>query len=323
MPLTPEEYLDLLNQQGDEVVELERRVREEAGAPIRASYSGILKEFARLWNIMSTRIEAGDTSILTLISDLTSRLESSVPDLRVPLIESINLGVVHAKQVDDHLDDPDQDDMEPEADIETLLEDMVTVVQSRVRTARKFIETGPVNRDRIITGLAIAGRSVNTVEITASQVVVKGVDQGQQITAKANNVVRIWKAERDACLHCLAYNGSISKPGGGFAGGKTFGKKPITKPGTITSPPEHPRCRCTTGIYIERNDPDKLIPESLQREAERSIVKGWSLPSESDTARRKAAENLLRLGTDLPKTVESDARKKLKRRGKFTTKVPE
>jgi hypothetical protein len=320
--LTPQEYLDLLDSQGDEVADLEERVREAAAAPMRAVLASILAEFTKLWDIMSTRIETGDTSILTIISDLATRLESTIPNLRPQASESIQLGVIHAKQVDDKLDDPDWEDLQPDDDIDNLLDDMDTVVQSRVRTARRFIETGPVDKDRITTGIAMAGRSVNTVEIVASQVVVKGVDQGQRATAKKNDAVRIWKAERDACLHCLAYNGEVSTAGGGFAGGKTFGKKPATKPGSITNPPEHPRCRCTTGIYIQRNDPDGLVPEALKREAERSIIKGWTLPSESDAARRAAAEKLLALGTDLPKTVESEARRRLRRRGKFTTKVP-
>jgi len=76
------------------------------------------------------------------------------------------------------------------------------------------------------------------------------------------------------------------------------------------------RCRCVP-YYGHAGPPGSLtLPEALKREAQRSILKGWSLPSESERVRVAAAERLLARGSNLPKTVQQVARDAVKR-GRF------
>lgn len=109
----------------------------------------------------------------------------------------------------------------------------------------------------------------------------------------------VWVAERDACVHCLGLAGRVSATGR-FDGAHTFGDKPLAWRGFTGRPPRHPNCRCRVIPWAGEND---LVPAALRREAERSIVRGWSLPSESEAARLRAAERLLRRGTGLPRSV--------------------
>jgi hypothetical protein len=62
---------------------------------------------------------------------------------------------------------------------------------------------------------------------------------------------------------------------------------------------------------------------ALQREAQRSIMKGWALPSEGDASRRRAASALLSSGDAVvPKSVKAEARKRLKEGSGFTRDTP-
>ena len=70
---------------------------------------------------------------------------------------------------------------------------------------------------------------------------------------------------------------------------------------------------------VDAGGPVLNLPDSLAREARRSVVKGWALASESQTARRRAAEQLLASGAGLPTTVEERAARAV-RSGKFKTR---
>jgi hypothetical protein len=56
------------------------------------------------------------------------------------------------------------------------------------------------------------------------------------------------------------------------------------------------------------------LAAAMRREAKRAVLRGWSLPSESEAVRLRGAERLLRAGSGLPKTVEARARKAVKDR---------
>jgi hypothetical protein len=56
----------------------------------------------------------------------------------------------------------------------------------------------------------------------------------------------------------------------------------------------------------------RFLAEALKREAQRSIAKGWALPSEMDSAsRRRALTALLSGPTLLPKSVVEEARRNI------------
>lgn len=125
----------------------------------------------------------------------------------------------------------------------------------------------------------------------------------------------VWVAERDACVHCLAYQGERSKDGF-FPEGLTYGKKPL-KHESKPRCPLHPNCRCRLQVL---NDPS--YADSLRREADRSVLRGFSLPSESGQARVDAAQRLIAKGVNAPKSVIDYARKAVKEGGFEKRNVP-
>ena len=122
----------------------------------------------------------------------------------------------------------------------------------------------------------------------------------------------------------------------------TFGPKPMrwVPTGGLDAPPRHPACRCrlmpwfepdadvTGSIPRQRGSRPEFVavdlPAALRREAERSVLNGWALPSEHTSVRAKAAARLLdRIidgrapsGWQVPKRVRNDAAKDL-RKGTF------
>ena len=156
-------------------------------------------------------------------------------------------------------------------------------------------------------------------------------NQGVREVAEAARVPRIWIAERDACLHCLALSGTIAAPGEPYNASLTFyiGPEGHPKPlpvyplGPLWGPPRHPNCRCfqrpvpvLAGYpLMPWEPPPPYTPaQALQREARRAVLRGDS-GSDSEPARLRAVSALLAAGVDLPKTVKQRARAALRRGG--------
>lgn len=174
------------------------------------------------------------------------------------------------------------------------------------------------SNEGIVPALALARRAVTRVETAAGWHVTRQAAQATDATAGQLGLSTVWLAERDACVHCLAYQGEVAAAGGMFPGGLTFGDRPVSAQ-PILNPPLHPNCRC----LVQLHDPaDVMVITALKREARRSVVRGWSLPSESEAVRLRAADRLLRAGAGLPRTVEERAERAV-RRGTFgSRRVP-
>lgn len=129
----------------------------------------------------------------------------------------------------------------------------------------------------------------------------------------ANGAVKMWVAERDACLHCLALSGQTTTEG--FDPGSTYATKSTSAYGGILpEPPRHPHCRCRIVPWKEDwRGGEVAAPEALSREAERSVLQGKAAASEAE--RLRAADRTLE-DTDLPQTVQQRARRAV-RRGSF------
>lgn len=136
-----------------------------------------------------------------------------------------------------------------------------------------------------------------------------------QVAAETKGIVVVWVAERDGCVHCLAYAGH-KRSKRGYPAGLTFGKKPLRQKelGPVDMPPLHPNCRCTQWLLHE--DVAKPVIQALAREAKRSILRGWSVESESQTIRLDAARRLLAKQPAMPKSVQIYARTSIKE-GRF------
>lgn len=135
--------------------------------------------------------------------------------------------------------------------------------------------------------------------------------------------VLMWVPERDACARCQRYAGlTLLDPKDTFPGGLSYDPaQQTTDIDDVDGPPLHPHCRCELQI-IPRGDSGPAS-EALQREAQRSIMKGWALESEGDASRRRAAKALLSSGDAIvPKSVKLEARKRLGEQDGFTRGVP-
>lgn len=163
--------------------------------------------------------------------------------------------------------------------------------------------------DDVQVALAVAKQSIGKSQAVARYATNQAANDALTTVSRAtDDLVSIWHAERDACLHCLAYQGHIDS-GQGYPEGLTFDAEPLTD-GPVDSPPLHPNCRCSQ--WLVHKDVAQPLADSLQREAERSVLRGWSVPSESNTARIQAAQRLLKTGTNLPKSVKAYAERAIK-----------
>lgn len=142
----------------------------------------------------------------------------------------------------------------------------------------------------------------------------------RQVAACGPDDVLIWQPERDACVRCLKYAGQYRSAAGEFKAGQSFDPAAPRPEGTLPGPPLHPNCRCELEIIPQASAPDNA--KALQREAQRSILKGWALESEGDAVRTRAAQALLNSNVIAPKSVIAETRKRLKSGEPFIRDVP-
>lgn len=142
----------------------------------------------------------------------------------------------------------------------------------------------------------------------------------QQETECGPDEVLIWQPERNACVRCLKYAGQYRSAAGEFKAGQSFDPSAPRQDGTLPGPPLHPNCRCELAVIPKREAPDNSA--ALHREAMRSVLKGWALPSESDAVRSRAAQALLNSNVIAPKSVIAETRRRLKSGQPFIQDVP-
>ena len=153
----------------------------------------------------------------------------------------------------------------------------------------------------------------NRVRGSISDAVNRGGNEGSTAVADVAELGTVWIAETDACVNCLAYSGVIAKPGKSFPGGLTYGRKSYY-PEAIATPPRHRNCRCVVEPLVAPG-----FASALRREADRSVLRGFSLESESMAVRVDAAERLLERGVNAPKSVIAFSRRAV-RAGGFPTR---
>jgi hypothetical protein len=138
-------------------------------------------------------------------------------------------------------------------------------------------------------------------------------NEGVVAAGVAAELELVWVAETNACVHCLAYSGRTVVAGKDWPADASYlGSHPYRAPGKC--PPLHPNCRCTLEVLN-----DQGYADALRREADRSVLRGFSLESESMRVRVEAADRLLASGVDVPKSVIAYASRSV-RAGKFETR---
>lgn len=157
---------------------------------------------------------------------------------------------------------------------------------------------------------AVAVQAIRNADATLGDTIHRSYADASHHAAEQDGVWRIWKAERNACSTCLAYAGYAIAPGKLFPTDLTFGDRPINWRGfTGTGAPRHPYCRCIA-VPIDQAG-IAALGAALRREAQRSIIKGFALPSESVAARARAADRLLKRGSVVPRSVQDAAARRL------------
>lgn len=170
----------------------------------------------------------------------------------------------------------------------------------------------------LLAGIGAGRGALSAVRAHIAWTINQAVNQGLDAVSRAVATGRLWIAEVDACVTCLAYAGSIAPDGAGFGGGLSWDpRQRRIGADSIDGPPLHGFCRCRTVAWSDDWATEGTpFPEALRNEAHRSIAYGTGRPTESRAARLRAARELLRTEPDLLPAVEAAARRAVQR-GRF------
>lgn len=182
------------------------------------------------------------------------------------------------------------------------------IVDEQHRSALALLKAKLVRRLGVTGALAAVGRArgaVGRIEASITHTVNEAVNEGIAEQIQAAGAKKVWVAERDACVRCAAYAGHVVAVDDVFPGGLSWDPNQRNRGDDLPGPPLHPHCRCRLAPWEDDWAVPGVppLPEVLRREAWRSIARGWSLPSESNAARVRAARELIRAGVRLPKSV--------------------
>jgi hypothetical protein len=170
------------------------------------------------------------------------------------------------------------------------------------------------NLTDVQTAVAQAQRAPEALATAAQWLTHYAAGESTRAEAIRRGAHLLWIAERNACVVCLALAGQTANvmEGEAFDEFATFGpdRPPAPWPPSapLTGPPRHPHCRCQTVLWFGSAPGQPSLPASLIHEARRSILRGFSRPSESHRLRLVAAARLLDTGAhDMPKSVRQYA----------------
>lgn len=290
---------------------LEKRAREEAGAKLKIALAVAARELAAAYqrNIGSLRAPVPPQTALALhpivrriVFALATGMLSELPTL-LKIVEKVGhdahkLGLSLPKQ------GPIPAVAAGSTQIEQALRDDLKELQAYAeRPLRHY-------RD----ALALVGKAnqvITHAQDGAAHVVNQAANDAVAKAADKEGVSRLWIAERNACLTCLAYAGHLAEPGEPFPAGLTFGDR-STVGSPLYAPPAHPNCRCRLQKWYGQDAEFGIsLPLALRREAQRSVMRGDSEYA-SRPAKMRAADRLLKAGlSGLPESVKLSAQRKV------------
>lgn len=199
---------------------------------------------------------------------------------------------------------------------ERLIADLDQTIRAGLSHAIQLAQSSPLaSAADTTTVLAPALTATRRASAATSWAANRAVNLGTAQVAEQVGADVLWVAERDACLTCLALSGQVRHAGEAFDASLTFDTHPmplfpIGNPQPLDHPPRHPGCRCRSRLWLGGSD----LPEALQREAQRTVARGWSGYA-SKPARLSAADRLLQHPTLLPATVRHRARRAVRTGG--------
>lgn len=317
-----------LYQHADEAEAFEHEAADVASAPLRDQLQGLSRWLAQRWVREFGSLDAEGTPgrLPGILAELGSQLLALPVNRHQALLSwaqrALSLGVEQASREIGRL--------VPLAavlgsDSEQAAAKATAAVADRLGRAQRLLTTlpGRTHAD-IMQAVAVANGAVGDLERAARWITNREINHGSAQVADVLDAGSLWVAERNACVHCLAYSGVVAPHRQHFPPDLTFGDRPITPwpDGVLDRPPLHANCRCRITPWLghdESRGGTTALPDALKREARRSVLKGWSLDSESESVRLAAADRLLAVGANLPASVEQQARRAV-RKGAFVSR---
>lgn len=323
---------DALAARGTAMGALEDTCAQWATDGLRAELSTLAGRVTTLWTsafgLPDAPARAELSALLaTVRTALSAALRGAEPDavaaLRSALPLAAALGVTQAReQLGPDAQHPAMrahPDQAARAALDDAVDTVAAILAERRAAAVALLRPELVRtlgRPGVLAALAQAQQAVTRLDAHARTTVVATVADGVREVADAAGLRRLWVAERDACLTCTRLAGVVSGPDGTWSAAATYGQSPLPVRGALRGPPRHPRCRCQVVPYTPERDAEYAT--ALVREARRSVLRGWSRPSEPEAARLRAADRLLAgiSPKDAPASVRAVARRAVAR-GKF------
>jgi hypothetical protein len=264
-----------------------------------------------LLDLINDRADVAAGSLLELVERVRRRLIVLSVDpakLQGPALAAIvtallsEMGVA-ARATRAGSDTVDKDRVQPELDYrKARLE----------RAARDLATTERPSLAKALLMLKQATFMASGLRVVLSDGLVGAQTAERRREAQRGSQVLMWVPERDACVRCLRMAGMrLLSARDQFPGGLSYDPaQDTTDAPAIPGPPLHPNCRCE--LQLVARGASELASQALRREADRSILRGFALESESDATRRRAAAALLASGVQAPASVKADARKRLR-----------
>lgn len=279
-------------------IELARLEKQVLGVARISRFFDKVEELRRMLATVDPRLRA---RVLALVAPAIGK------DLAAAVAAAFHIGVTDALGL---IGEGEPDGIPRSAPVTLIAAARATErgVIENVSAARALARAG-ADADAILAPINAARNAITRDVVT---LVNAAGNAGSTAVADAAGISTVWIAETNACVECLAYSGRVSKPRKMFPGGLTYGKPMPSEP--VAYPPRHPNCRCTVEPLISQSYAD-----ALRREADRSVLRGYSLESESMGVRIDAARRLLEGGVDAPKSVIDYARRSIKA-GAFSTR---
>jgi hypothetical protein len=318
--MTPEQRLALAEDQDAEALEFELEAEKAVtGAYVAAAATAVAGMLAA-----GAALQAGQIGV-SVLRDILHRLIGTqrarppmAPALTVWVFDGITLGRAQGFQAAGKKWRPLDGASIPDPDLRSAPADMDRTTQAILDEADRLADDLDLAEEsNVLTVASKVTSSGKQAEGATRWAANRAINAGISDAARRMGMDLLWAAERNACLKCLAYSGLTVKPGEVFPVGLTLGTGKSTL-GGIPYPPLHRYCRCRVRPYAGPDATQKGTDEAsgLQREANRTVARGWS-DYASQPERLRAVDLLLKRGFMLPKTVLARAERDL-RRGTFS-----
>lgn len=186
-------------------------------------------------------------------------------------------------------------------------------VAEQLRLAHRLLAPGRVQASGwhgVALGLAAARRAVTLVRAAVAWSIHQAINDGARQAIKALGARTLWVSESTACVRCASYAGRTADADGLFPGGLSFDPNTRDVRATrIEGPPVHVNCRCRLVPWRDEWAPavGLSLPDLLREQAWRAVAGGAARPSESRSARLRAARSLAAL-PNVPPQLRRQAR---------------